>query len=477
MLHKVKRHGAGALLRTLFAIVALLLIGLLLLAANAEAQEPAWRSRLDSLVRAELARTGTPGAQVAVAHEGKVIVAAAYGVADIETSRPVTPRTLFRVGSVTKMVTGAMAAELAERGTLDLDAPIARYVTELEGRRVGTVTTRQLLSHTAGWLDNAVAYGRMGEGALGEVMREVTDTLFITDPSRIVSYSNPGFSMAGYVIERAGRERYGALAESMVLRPMGMPQATFRPLAAMTHDFSQGHVGTAQVPGVVRPYTENTAQWAAGFLFASAQDMARFSIAVMDDGMLDGQRVLSSGAVRRLTTGVAPIPGDTANQYAFGLMVGRASGHRVWRHGGAINGFDALVTMYPDLKLSVVVVDNRSGAPLTGIEGLVIQAVTGIAPPAATPPAAPRMPTAQERAQLVGRFRVNRQNIEFAVQSDTLVMLQNGLRMPVQMVGSDRIRVTPSVPGASPLTLVIVRDASGKVAFLSQGLRAIPRVE
>lgn len=478
MMHKVARHGVGVLLKTLVVMTALMFGGLALLAFTAGAQAPSWEARLDSLVRAELERTQTPGAQVAVAHRGRVILSKAYGVADAETSRPVTPQTLFRIGSVTKMITGAMAAEMAVKGTLDLNAPISRYVPQLDGRRVGTVTTRQLLSHTAGWLDNAIPYGRMGEGALGEVMDEVGDTLFITDPSRIVSYSNPGFSMAGYVIERAGQQRYGSLAESIILRPMGMPHATFRPLAAMTRDFSQGHVGGPNSPaGIVRPFTENTAQWAAGFLMASAQDMARFAIAVMADGMLDGSRVLSSDAVRLLTTGVAPIPGDSAAKYAFGLMVSGQPGRRVWRHGGSINGFDAMLTMYPDLELAIVVHDNRGGSPLSGIETLVHEAVSGEAPRAPAPAAEPRAPNATERAQLAGQYRIGRQVLQVIESGDSLVFVQNAMRMRVQLVGADRMRVTPPVTGADPVTLILVRDASGRVEFLSQGLRAIPRVE
>ena len=158
---------------------------------------PAWAAALDSAVTAEMARTRNPGAQVAVVVDGRLAYTRGYGVADIETGRAVTDRTLFRVGSVTKMISAATVNQLVAAGKLDLQAPISTYVTELAGKRVGTVTTQQLLTHSAGWLDNAVAYGRMGEGALGEVMREVSDTLFFTTPGTVISYSNPGYSMAG----------------------------------------------------------------------------------------------------------------------------------------------------------------------------------------------------------------------------------------------------------------------------------------
>lgn len=479
MLHKVERHGIGALLATLVLVVVLLFGGIALLVRSAGAQSApaAWQQRLDSAVLAQMAANQTPGVQVAVVYRGEVIYAKAYGVADIETGRPVTNATLFRIGSVTKMVTGAVAAELAEQGKLDLRAPISRYVPSLEGKRVGTVNTHQLLTHTAGWLDNAVAYGRMGEGALGEVMREVSDTMFITEAGRVISYSNPGYSMAGYVIERAAGERYGAVVDRMILRPTGMPHATFRPLEAMTRDFSQGHVGLANARGqLVRPFTENTAQWAAGFLLASATDMARFAAMLMDGGTVGGTRVISEAAARRVVTGDPQIPGDTSATYGYGVMTARQNGRRVWQHGGSINGFDATVTMLPDERFAFVITDNRSGAPFTGLTRIAAEGVAGVTLPSPPAPPAERLPTAEERAQLVGRFAMGPVNVEIVSLGDTLAFRQNGGSLGVRMLGPNELRV--KMPGSMPaVNLVLVRDANGRVVYLHQGLRAIPRVE
>ncbi len=452
----------------------LLALSAFFIAQPVQAQRAAWQQSVDSLMTAELARTMTPGAQVAIAVNGQIVYSRAFGVADIETGRPVTPQTLFRVGSVTKMVAAAVLTELAVEGKLDLQAPISRYVTELNGRRVGAVTTHQLLTHTAGWLDNAIPYGRMGEGALGEVMREVSDTLFFTEPGRVISYSNPGYSMAGYVAERAGGARFGALADERVLRKFGMPHASFRPLEVMTRDFSQGHVGMPTNPGsIVRPFTENTAQWAAGFLMASAQDMARFSIALMDNGMLDGQRVISSEAVRLMTTGSAAIPGDSVAKYGYGLTIGRIFGARAWQHGGAINGFDASVTMFPDKRVAIVLLDNRSGNPVAGLNELVALEVAQLVVPPASERPAPRSPTVAERNALVGTYAQGRTRVEFALQGDTLVVRQGGVTLPAQMIGTDRVTFSP--PGGTPTTMILVRDAQGRVVYLHRSLRALAR--
>lgn len=458
--------------RALAALSAVLLFALPL-----RAQTPDL-TRLDSLVASELERTKTPGVQIAVALEGKVVFSRGYGVSDGESQRAVSPQTLFRVGSVTKMVTGAVLAQLASEGKIDLQSPISRYVPELSGKHVGAVTTHQLLTHSAGWIDNAIPYGRMGEGALGEVMREVSDTMFFTEPGRVFSYSNPGFSMAGYVAEQAGGRRFGALADELVLRKMDMPYATFRPLAAMTRDFSQGHIGFGENPPVVvRPFTENTAQWAAGFLMASAQDMARFTIAVMDDGMLDGSRVLATEAVRLLRTGAVPMPADTTARYAYGLMIGRSrADERIWQHGGAITGFDAAVTMFPDKRLAIVVLDNRAGNPMPILTAEFARAfgATPVDPPSDAPPVG-RKPTAIEQQQLAGRYATGRTRVALLAEGDSLVFEQNGARMPLRMLNDRSFVIVP--PVGNRQTMFLVRDASGRVQYLSVSLRALARQE
>lgn len=457
-----------------------LLRSLLLLAASAAllgAQTPAapsWAPALDSITRAALTRTGTPGVQVAIVLDGRLVYERATGLADAESQRPATTRTLFRIGSVTKMLTAATLMELAASGKLDPQAPIGRYVPEVASRRVGMVTTHQLLTHTAGWIDNAGAYGRMGEGALGEVFREVGDTLFFTDPGQVLSYSNPGFSMAGYVAERAGEARYATLVERLVLRPVGMTRSTFRPLEVMTTDFSQGHMGPlGGAATVVRPYTENTAQWAAGFLFSTAGELARFATALMQEGMLDGKRVLAASTVQRLTTGYQPIPGDSVARYGYGLMIDQKDGVRVWQHGGAINGFDAILAMVPDRRAALIVIDNRSGSPLPEIDRFVREQVFGL-PARPTPtPATPRLGTAEEQRALVGTYAMGATRVSIAAGSDTLRFTQGPVTLPLLLLGADKIRVMP--PMGDPIDLLLVRDRGGKVTYLHQGLRALAR--
>jgi CubicO group peptidase (beta-lactamase class C family) len=454
---------------------------LLFATTTAHAQTaPAWAPVLDSVVNAALTTSRAPGATVAVVHNGQLVYTKGYGLANVETKLPMTADMLLRVGSVTKMFTGATLASLAEQGQLDMAKPIGAYVAELAGKRVGTVTTQQLMTHSAGWIDNAVAYGRMGEGALGEVMREVGDTLFFTDAGRTFSYSNPSISMAGYVAEVAGRKRFATLVEELVLRPTGMTLSTFKPLDALTWPTAMGHLvaGPNNPPTIVRPFTENTAQWAAGFLFSSAPELARFTMMLMNEGTLDGKPVLSAAVVRRMTAGYVAHPGGSgldSAMYGYGLVVGRSNmfgkADRVWSHGGAINGYNADVYMLPDRKTAVIVLVNGPGSGIPGIRIKALELALGTAPQG-RPTATTRELTAAERAQLVGRYAMGRVMVELKDTDGKLWLVQNGVSIPVMRSGENEIVGT--APGASPVRM-ITRVENGKGAYLYTGSRALAR--
>jgi CubicO group peptidase (beta-lactamase class C family) len=281
--------------------------------------------------------------------------------------------------------------------------------------------------------------------------------------------------MAGYVAEQAAGKRYGTLMEEMVLRPTGMERSTFRPLTAMTMPFAQGHLGPAgQPPRVVRPFTENTAQWAAGFLFSNAGEVARFAMLLMQGGTAAGRVVLAPGAVRRMTTGHVGIPGleATGSRYGYGLMVGRRDTLTTWQHGGAINGFQAQVVMVPSQGFAVVVLTNRGGSSLPEVVEHAALLVLGTTQPRPAVDSA-RAATAAERLALVGRYAHGAIQVEIVQRDGALFLRQGGGELPIRVRGSDRIEIQP--PGAPPTVVVMVPGPDGRIAYLHQGMRAIPR--
>ena len=475
-------------------VAALATIALVSLVSSAGAQSaktapPRWAAAVDAMMARELARTQTPGAQIAVVVDGRLVYTKGYGVADIETGRPVTERTLFQTGSVAKLFTGVLVAQLASAGVVDVRAPISRWAPELAGRKVGDITLHQLLTHTSGLGAGGVPWGRSDDAAADEQWRALGDTALVTGLAGAYTYSNPGYSLAGWVAERAAKRPFATLMDSLVLRPLGMMTSTHRPSLAMTREISVGHSsapGTARnaigdeaakapPPIVTRPMPGNSAEWGAGFLYTSAAEEARLAIAMMNGGAIDGAQVIAPEALRMVTGKYverAGLPGDTSG---YGMYTSASGGPRSWFKGGSVEGYRALVTMWPDRKLAIVVNTNRLSDVTTTATEQAARIVAGIAPPKPEPRVAEREPTAAERAALVGAYRVLPARTMEVRETEGRLELRRGRNvMPIRMVATDRFVVTP--PGEPPVTYYVVRDASGAVRFLQNPEQSYPRV-
>src|SRR5262249_32673841 len=152
-------------------------------------QQPNY-SQLEAVLREELKETNTPGATIAIVSGDRVIYSKALGISNIETGAPMTTDMLFRIGSTTKMFTATALISLAEEGKLKLDEPIGKYVDGLNAK-IAQLTAHQLLTHTAGIIDEAPMYGDHDDSALGRTIRSWKDDQLFTQPGKIISYSNP----------------------------------------------------------------------------------------------------------------------------------------------------------------------------------------------------------------------------------------------------------------------------------------------
>lgn len=461
-----------SILRCLVVCCGLVAAGVAGAAGPPASATPGWAAEVDARVLREMQASGIPGAQIAIAENGRVVYARAYGVADVESRRPVRNETLFQVGSVAKTYTGVLLAQLASEGAVDLKAPISRYVPELAGRRVGKVTAHDLLTHTAGWFDHAEPFGRTDGAAAGDALRAAPDTWVFGPPGRVFSYSNNGFSMAGYVAERAAGMPFAELMQKHVLAGISRDHATYHPLVAMTRDFSLGHV---EAPGgdavVQRPMPGNSAEYGAGFLYSTAADLARMGIVLMSEGMLDGARVLHRDAVARVTGRYIPIPGTPGNRSGYGLQVDRVGGEPVWRKSGNVNGFSSNLSMWPDRQLAVAISINRLDSTMpvdTTVRVAQIVGKTGAPAPRAQ--AVESDGTAAERSAVAGRYSSGAGVVEIADRAGQLVWLGARGTYPMRFVAPDRLLL--KAPAARGREFVVLRDAIGKVEFLHSNSRA-----
>jgi len=433
-------------------------------------------AELETAAQAELKAINAPGAAIAIVKGDRVVYQKGIGVANVETGQPVTPDMLFRVGSVTKMFTTAALVMLAEEGRLKLADPIGKVAGGLNGR-IGRLTTHQLMSHTAGLRDEAPAFGAHDESMLATTVKSWGDDYVFTEPGRIMSYSNPGLTLAGYVLEQVAKKPYADAIDERLFKPLGMTHTTFKPTAAMTWPLAQGHTSAAgAAPTVVRPFADNAGYWPAGFMFSSAVELARFTIAFMNDGIIDGHAVLKPSAIATLSTGYADVPSNAEHaRYCYGLTTAMHRGVRLVEHGGSIDGFGASVRMLPDRKAAVVILVNRSGGSLPKTSERALEILAPLQP-AVTPSMTPIAMESAEMAKYAGGYTNPPSRIDLTVREGKLYFRRGAQEAEATKIGDLRFAVTPPTPAATPQTFTLVPGPDGAIGFLHMGSRALKRI-
>jgi len=398
---------------------------------------------------------GAPGAAMAILRDGKIETRVS-GVASVETNAPVTAASLFRIGSTAKMFTAAAIAILAEQGKLQLDAPISKYASGL-APELRAITLHQLLTHTSGLADDAPMDGPHDDSALAERVRGWGRDALFTEPGRIFSYANTGYALAAYVLEQVYGKPFADAVRELVLEPCGMKSSTYRPLVAMTFPLALGHHPGPNGPDVVRPFADHAGTWAAGSLFTSAADYARFAQALLDGGRIDGKQSLPAAAVARIQTAHVDIPALN-RRYGYGLQVYDEDGARVVRHTGGRMGYDSVMHLIPSKKVGVLVLGNRTGASFYSYARRVAQDAAGIrGTPGERPPETSTVDAA-ESARLAGKYVNGRISMELAVRDGALQAQLGGRWFAVRKSGPGRFHA----PGAGPLTEFQILDGSNR---------------
>ncbi|OUE29806.1 D-alanyl-D-alanine carboxypeptidase precursor [Clavibacter michiganensis] len=330
-----------------------------------KADVDAW---LDGAVGSALPTTGIPGAAVSVVADGQVLTTRGYGLADTGTegtpARPVDPdRTLFRVGSVSKVVSATAVMQLVEEGRLDLDADVQQYLDFDLDTPKGAVTLRHLLTHTSGFEE--VITGLIGmpgsERDLGDVMRtDPPEQVFA--PGTTPAYSNYGASLAGYVAERVGGKPFVDLVQDEVLDRAGMTSSSFaQPLPDdLDARLAKGYPDDTQ-PAYP---TEVVNAAPAGALSATASDMARFMLGHLGDLPAD-QALLDPATLdemHRPALGADQLGTLAAGQRMdLGFFDDSTPGVPAFGHDGDTNVFHTAMRMFPDSDAGIFVTFNGNG--------------------------------------------------------------------------------------------------------------------
>jgi CubicO group peptidase (beta-lactamase class C family) len=391
-----------------------------------------------------------------------------------------TPDLLTQVGSLTKPFTAALVLTLVQQGTVDLRAPVGRYVNGL-AERISRLTLSQLLSQTAGLGDREGNYGTSDEAALLGAARELRDSIAFLPPGLSFSYSNIGFALAGLAVQEAAHQPFGDLIRDRLLRPLGMTTATMRPLEAARHPRSQGHKLTPKGDSVVvvRPVADDTRIWPAGYLYTNAREAARFVVALLNGGKVGSRQALAAGIADSMLAPHVRRPGmPNGARYGYGMFLDTLRGYESAWHPGSMPGFSTLVRMIPSRRVGVVVIANRDEVRLDRVaEAALEDALRPLgAPFVASTPMTPRLPAPARDVRLseyVGTY-ANRFSFELVLRDSGLVLRRFGAELPVVPLGDDLFAV--QAPGAPTIERFSVTAASGdRPGFAQMFLWTFPR--
>ena len=287
---------------------------------------------------------------VLVSRENEIILDKGYGFANLEWSIPNSPSTKFRLGSITKQFTAASILLLEERGKLSVNDAVKKYIPDAAAAW-DKVTIFNLLTHTSGIpsFTNFPDYPAIEPFAKTptQLVGLFRDKPLDFPPGEKWSYSNSGYVLLGYLIEKISGESYEKFVQDNIFTPLGMKDSGYDSNSAIIAHRAAGYSPGQNGP-VNAGYINMTVPLSAGGLYSTTDDLLRW-----EQGLFGG-KLLSPASLQKMTK---PFMSD----YAFGLMVHTANGRQVIEHGGGIEGFTTMLAYYPEDKLTVVVLSNFNG--------------------------------------------------------------------------------------------------------------------
>ncbi len=326
-----------------------------LLAATSLAQDVA---RMEQVVQSYVSDNKFMGS-VLVARGDEVLLSKGYGSANLEWNIPNSPATKFRLGSITKQFTAAAILLLEERGKLSTDDPVKKLMPDAPAAW-DEITIFYLLTHTAGIpnFTNFPDYKSVKPFAATpeDLVARFRDKSLEFQPGEKWAYSNSGYLLLGYLLEKAAGQSYEAFLQDNIFGPLGMNDSGYDSTSAIIPRRAAGYrrlKGGPENAGFVHM----SVPFAAGALYSTTEDLL-----LWQQGLFGG-KLLSAESLAKMIT---PFKKD----YALGVAVRTASGRKMISHGGGIEGFTTFLAYYPDDKVTAVALSNLvRGAPPGQIVG------------------------------------------------------------------------------------------------------------
>ena len=316
---------------------------------------------LEGIIPLQLAREDIAGATVAIVKDGQLLFAKGYGYADVKNKKPVSPEeTLFRPGSVSKLFTWTAVMQLVEQGKLDLDRDVNEYLDFKIPEAFGQpITLKHILTHTAGFEEQLKDFfaADKRDPNLGEYVRtHLPQRIFPAGTTP--AYSNYATTLAGYIVERASGQAFNDYVKQHIFDPLGMTRSTFaQPLPPeLAPLMSNGYKLASDEP---EPF-ETISLFPAGSMSSPALDMAKFMLAHLQGGQLNGRQILRPETTRMMRSRQFALD-PRANAMALGFYEEPRNDRRIIGHAGDTILFHSDLHLMPDEGVGFFVSYNSAG--------------------------------------------------------------------------------------------------------------------
>jgi CubicO group peptidase (beta-lactamase class C family) len=293
---------------------------------------------------------------VLVGMDGKVVFEKGYGSADEEWDVPNTPTTKFRIASLTKQFTAACILLLQERGLLNVQEPISKYLSGLPDAW-GAVTIHELLTHTSGvpnpdYRSERYAQVQRIGSTPQDLVALVRNQPLDFKPGTKWNYSNTGYVLLGMLIEKQSGQSYADFLKRNIFQPLAMANSGYDREAdilkgrASGYQIEDGHLRNADFIDMSTPFS-------AGGIYSTVEDMYRWNETLAYPGKL-----LSAGSLKQMFTEY-PEATYQGQHYGYGVVISRQKfGKLLYYHGGGVEGFSSSIQRYPEERVSIVVLSN-----------------------------------------------------------------------------------------------------------------------
>jgi CubicO group peptidase (beta-lactamase class C family) len=332
------------------------------------------RAQIEKAASSFMAANSVPGISAAVVQDGELVWSEGFGMADLENFVPATSFTLFRLGSISKPITATAILQLSERGKLDLDAEVQKYCPAFP-KKEWPITTRELLGHLGGIRH----YNPDGKGDIPEDSAKhfssMEDSLEIFSGDALVAkpgtkfhYSTYGYTVLGCVLEGAAAEKYMDYVKENVFDPARMAETRddnfFAIVPHRSRWYHKDKAGVVDNAGVL----DSSYKIPGGGLVSSAEDMARFEIAIMANKLL-------KPATRDLMWTPQKTTDGSQNNYALGWGTEKKYGLALVEHTGGQQGTSTSIILLPERHAGIVVLANMDGVNSAALSAEILKIV------------------------------------------------------------------------------------------------------